>query len=135
MRVVAVLLVLSSALGCGGVIIISGAICFTTAINVSPQSVTIDHTALPPANSQIFVAFQSNVPSGCPFTQASLQNAVWSISTTADANISNSHDQNNINYGRATCINSASSPIMVTATVPSGNGATTVSATATLTCK
>ena len=134
MRVVAVLLVLSSALGCGGVVIISGAICFTTAINVSPQSVTIDHTALPPANSQMFVAFQSNVPSGCPFIHASLQNAVWSVSSTGDANISNSHDQNNINFGRATCINSASSPITVTATVPSGDGAT-VSAIATLTCK
>ena len=131
MRVAAVLLVLSAAIGCAGV---GSNQCFITAIKVSPQTATVDHTATPPGNSQVFDAFQTGAPSGCGFTQANLQTAVWSVSDTVNASISNSHDQSNLNYGRATCINAAPSPVMVTATVPSGNGSN-VTATATLTCK
>ena len=130
MKVAAVLFVLSAALGCGGVG--SSNQCFVTAIKVFPQTATVDHTATPPANSQVFNAFQTGAPSGCAFTQANLQTAVWSVSDTVNASISNSHDQSNINFGRATCIKAASS-ITVTATVPSGNGSN-VTANATLTC-
>jgi hypothetical protein len=128
----AALIVLSAAIGCGG--INSSNQCFITAIKVFPQTATVDHTATPPGNSQVFDAFQAGAPSGCAFTAAQLQNALWSVSDTVNASISNSHDQSNANYGRATCINAAPSPITVTATVPSGNGSTTISATATLTC-
>lgn len=125
-------LALLFAVGCGtgsG----SGA-CFITAINVSPATATVDHAAPSPANSQLFDAFQTSAPSGCAFTQANLQNATWTVSDTTNASISNSHDQMNANYGRATCMNAAPSPITVTARVPSGNG-NNVSATATLTCR
>jgi hypothetical protein len=108
--------------------------CFTTAIKVSPGTAIIDHTASAPGNSLQFDAFTTAATSGCNFSLANLQNATWSISDPVNANISNSHDQFNANYGRATCINAAPVPITVTATVPSGDGSSNVSSTATLTC-
>jgi len=131
--VVLLLLVLSSVIGCGGSPNTPTPACFITGINVSPQTATVNHTAAAPGNTQHFDAFQSSAPPGCAFTAASLQNAVWTVSDPANASISNSHDQLNANYGTATCMNAAASPITVTATVPSGNGSN-VSATATLTC-
>lgn len=83
----------------------------------------------------MFLAFQTSASNGCAFTAAQLQTALWSVSDTVNASISNSHDQSNTNYGRATCINAAPSPITVTAAVPSGNSNTAISANATLTCK
>lgn len=133
MRVAAALFILAAALGCSG--LGSSSQCPISGINVSPQAVTIDHTAAPPANSQMFLAFQTSSSPGCSFTAAQLQNAFWTVSDPVNASISNSHDQNNINYGRATCINAASSPITVSASVPSGNGSIAVGANATLTCK
>lgn len=102
-------------------------------MNVFPKTATVDHTAAAPGNTQHFDAFQSSAPPGCAFTLAARQDAVWTVSDPVNASISNSHDQLNANYGTATCINAAASPITVTATVPSGNGAN-VSATASLTC-
>lgn len=102
-------------------------------MNVFPKTATVDHTAAAPGNTQHFDAFQSSAPPGCAFTLAARQDAVWTVSDPVNASISNSHDQLNANYGTATCINAAASPITVTATVPSGNGAN-VSAAASLTC-
>lgn len=127
--VVLLLLLVFSLVGCGGSTTPTPA-CFITGINVSPKTATADHSAPPPGNMQHFDAFQSSAPSGCAFTLASLQNTTWTVSDTVDASIGN---QQNVNYGTATCISAAASPITVTATVPSGNGAN-VSATATLTC-
>ena len=126
--VVLLLLLLSVLAGCGGSTTPSG--CFITGINVFPRNATVDHTAASPANTQHFDAFESSASPGCAFALANLQNAVWTVSDQVNASIGN---QANVNYGTATCINAAASPIMVTATVPSGNGKT-VSATATLTC-
>ena len=109
-------------------------VCFIGSINLSPQFATVDHRAVAPGNSQVFVVFQSGAPSGCRFTNAILLDAVWSVSDPVNVSISNSHDQNNINFGRATCINATVSPVNVTASVPSGNG-NDVIATATLECK
>jgi hypothetical protein len=127
------LLALFPAIGCGGSSNPTPA-CFITGINVFPQTAVVDHSATAPGNSQQFLAFQSSAPPGCAFAAAALQNAVWTVSDPVNASISNAHDQSNTNYGRATCINAAASPITVTATVPSGNGGD-VSATAILTCK
>lgn len=127
--VVLLLLVVFFLIGCGGSTTLTPA-CFITGINVFPKTATVDHTAAPPGNTQHFDAFQSSAPSGCGFQLANLQNATWTVSDMVDASIGN---QQNVNYGTATCINAAASPITVTATVPSGNG-TNVSATATLTC-
>ena len=129
--VVLLLLVLASVLGgCGGSYNNPAPACFITGINVSPQTATVNHAAAAPGNTQHFDAFQSSAPPGCAFTAASLQNAVWTVSDPVNASIGN---QANANYGTATCLNAAASPITVTATVPSGNGGN-VSATAALTC-
>lgn len=119
--------------GCGGSANSSTA-CSITTIKVSPGTATVDHAASAPGNTQNFDAFQTAASSGCNFTQASLQNATWSVSDPVNASISNSHDQLNANYGTATCINAAPAPITITATVPSGNGSSNVSSAATLTC-
>ena len=127
--VVGLLLAVPFTVGCGF------DACFIISVNVSPQIVTLDHMAVPPGNSQIFLAFQSGASRGCRFTAVALQDAVWSVSDPVNVSISNSHDQNNANFGRATCLNATLSPVTVTATVPSGNGNSTVSTTATLMCK
>ena len=115
--------------GCGGSAN-SNSVCAITAIKVFPATATVDHTATPPASSQHFDAFETSASNGCSFQLSALQNATWTVSDSLDASIGN---QQNVNYGTATCINAAPSPITVTATVPSGNG-TNVSATAALTC-
>jgi hypothetical protein len=102
-------------------------------MKVSPQTATVEHSALPPGNSQQFSAFQTGAPPGCAFALGSLQSAVWTVSDPVNASISNSKDQAGVNYGRATCMNPMSNPITVTATVTPANSSS-VSATATLTC-
>jgi len=133
MKIAVVLLLLVSASvlgGCGGSYNNPAPACFINGINVSPQTATVNHAAAAPGNTEHFDAFQSSAPPGCAFTAASLQNAVWTVSDPVNASIGN---QANVNYGTATCLNAAASPITVTATVPSGNGGN-VSATAALTC-
>src|SRR5215469_10110308 len=116
--VVILLLVLSIVAGCGGSATPSG--CSITGINVFPPAATVDHTAAPPANTKHFDAFISSAaPAGCGFQLGSLQDAVWTVSDPVNASIGN---QVNVNYGTATCMNAAASPITVTATVPSDNG-------------
>lgn len=132
--VAALFLLLSFVVGCGSTITISGGLCFITAVKVSPQTATVDHTAAPPGNSQQFAVFQIGAPDGCAITAANLQNAAWSVSDTVTATISSSHDQNNTDYGRATCMNSSPSPITVTAIVPSDVGSN-VTGTAQLMCQ
>lgn len=127
------LLMMLLVIGCGGSTNSSTG-CSLSAITVSPQSATVDHLAATPANSQVFLAFaQASQPSGCVFTTGAIQNAAWTVSDPVNASISNSHDQLNANYGRATCINATPAPITVTAVAPSGNGST-INGTATLTC-
>lgn len=125
-------LVLLALVGCGGSATPTMG-CFITAMKVFPSTATVNHAAAAPGNSQHFDAFQTGAPPGCVFTASSLQTATWTVSDPVNASISNSHDQFNANYGTATCINAAPSPITVTATVPSGNGSN-VTATAALTC-
>src|SRR6478672_12461143 len=75
-------------MGCGGPSPITLA-CKITAINVSPASVTISHTAPPPGNTQHFDAFASAVTPGCLFAQSNLTSATWSVSDTTNVSISN----------------------------------------------
>src|SRR5690242_10682391 len=58
-----------SVVGCGGN---SAPACKLTAINVSPASATISHTAPPPGNTQHFDAFASAVTPGCVVAQSNL---------------------------------------------------------------
>src|SRR5262245_4521643 len=104
-------------MGCGGRV---DEPCRLTAIRVFPETATVDHSALPPGNSQQFLAFESGSSPGCVHTLASLTNAVWAISDPVNASINN--DPKDVNYGRATCMNPTSNPIIVTATVTPATG-------------
>jgi hypothetical protein len=113
--------------GCGGN---SATACKLTAINVSPASATISHTAAPPGNTQHFDAFEASGTPGCVFAQGNLTTATWSVSDTTNVSISNVHDAT---YGTATCKGATAGAATVTATVPAGDGTNVVS-TAALTC-
>jgi hypothetical protein len=106
--------------------------CQIASIVVSPASAKADHTAVAPGNSVQFSAFQNSVGPGL-CAQSNLLSVTWSLSDPVNATISNSHDQGNANFGRATCVNAAPAPITVTATAPTGTG-TNLSASATLRC-
>jgi hypothetical protein len=116
-----------SVVGCGGN---SAPACKLTAINVSPASATISHTAPPPGNTQHFDAFASAVTPGCVVAQSNLTTATWSVSDTTNVSISNVHDAT---YGTATCKGATAGAATVTATVPAGDGTNVVN-TAALTC-
>jgi len=123
----ALLVLLVAALGCGGN---SAPACKVTAINVSPASATISHTAPPPGNTQHFDAFEASATPGCAFALSNLTTATWSVSDTTNVSISNVHDAT---YGTATCKGATAGAATVTATVPAGDG-TNVANTASLTC-
>jgi hypothetical protein len=115
--------------GCGGPSPITLA-CKITAINVSPASVTLSHTAPPPGNTQHFDAFASAVTPGCVVSQSNLTTGTWSVSDNINVSISNVQGAT---FGTATCNSATSGPVTVTATVPAGDG-TSVTNTASLTC-
>jgi hypothetical protein len=103
-----------------------------TALNISPPNASLDHNAVGPGNLQQFLAFNGGSPSGCVSIASSLPNVSWSVSDPTDASISNALPQ----PGVATCINAASAPITVTATLDaSQNQGMAVSGTASLTCR
>ncbi len=116
-------------LGCGGKSPIALA-CKITAINVSPASATISHTAPPPGNTQHFDAFASAVTPGCVVSQGNLTTGTWSVSDNINVNISNVQGAT---FGTATCNGATAGAATVTATVPAGDG-TSVTNTASLTC-
>ncbi len=119
------------AMGCGGKSSTTPA-CKLAAINVSPASATINHSAIAPGNTQHFDAFASaSTPVlGCFEALGSLQTATWSVSDNTNVSISNVHDST---FGTATCKGATSGAASITATVPVGDG-TSVSNTASLTC-
>ena len=120
-----------STMGCGGKSSSTPA-CKLLAINVSPASATINHSAVAPGNTQHFDAFASaSTPAlGCFEALGSLQTATWSVSDNINVSVSNIHDST---FGTATCKAATSGAATITATVPVGDG-TSVSNTASLTC-
>ena len=116
-------------MGCGGKSPITLA-CKITAINVSPASATISHTAPPPGNTQHFDAFAAAVTPGCVVSQGNLTTGTWSVSDNINVSISNVQGAT---FGTATCNGATSGPATVTATVPAVDG-TSVTKTASLTC-
>jgi len=120
-----------STLGCGGKSSSTPA-CKLLAINVSPASATVNHSAAAPGNTQHFDAFASaSTPVlGCFEALGNLQNATWSVSDNTNVSISNVHDAT---FGTATCNGATSGAATVTAIVPVGDG-TNVTNTASLTC-
>jgi len=123
---------------CGGYSSNSSSNCFFTSLNVSPPTGSADHNLAAPGNSQQFLAFGQPSSSSCAYTQASLTNVSWSLSDPTNASIGNTITGNpqTDNYGLATCLHSSSTPITVTATLPSSaNSGHNAMGTATLTCK
>ena len=118
-------------MGCGGKSPTTPA-CKLIAINVSPASATINHSAAAPGNTQHFDAFASDSTPvlGCFEALGSLQTATWSVSDNINVSVSNIHDST---FGTATCKAATSGAATITATVPVGDG-TSVSNTASLTC-
>jgi hypothetical protein len=114
--------------GCGGQSTPSS--CNILAINVSPATATVDHTAAPPGNMQHFDAFIAKAPPGCAFFTGNLFNAVWSVSDPANVSVSNAQDSTR---GNATCKAATAGAVTVTATFTNTDG-TNVSNTASLTC-
>ncbi|HSS96260.1 MAG TPA: hypothetical protein VLK33_04490 [Terriglobales bacterium] len=118
-------------MGCGGKSSSTPA-CKLLAINVSPASATVNHSAAAPGNTQHFDAFASaSTPVlGCFEALGSLQSATCSVSDNTNVSISNVHDAT---FGTATCKGATAGAATVTATVPVGDG-TNVTNTASLTC-
>lgn len=113
------------AIGCGS------STCEITALNVSPTSVTLNHSSAPPANQQTFVAFANN--NGCLGPGGGTQgaaNATWTSSDPTDVPIVQTPPNRT---GVATCMNPTSSPVTITATAAIGGK--TVIGKATVTCQ
>jgi hypothetical protein len=134
MRMVVVLLLPSVFLwsSCGGMS------CSLVGVNVSPQSAALDH-ADSNNNSQQFFAF-SSVSGNCATLAASAQatmqssrrDVVWSVSDPVNVSISNTNDET---FGKATCLNTTSGSVTVTATLPASAGeGKTLIGRATLSC-
>ncbi len=97
--------------------------CGPVGVSVSPNTATADHTAAQPGNQQQFVAFNSfPIKQGCPaITAAILNNVTWSTSDPGNVSISNTQGPT---CGVATCINSVSSAVTITATQRRQGGST-----------
>jgi hypothetical protein len=125
-------LVMAAALiltGCGN----SNRDCSLTALNVTPSSVSADHTAAAPGNQVHFYA--SPVVPGKSCSLAACVNCwgqTWTISDPINVSISNNGTDN----GVATCMGVTNGAVAVTATAPASHGsARSVTGTATLTCR
>src|SRR6185312_15839798 len=99
--------------GCGGT---GPQNCGPVGLNVTPTTVTADHVAAPPANSQTFsAAFQFSSNPGCPAVTAALVNSNWTVS---DPSVHLSAPQ--ATQVTATCTAASTSPATITATPVSG---------------
>ena len=106
--------------------------CSFGSLSVSPRTATADHAAPPPGNSQRFLAFGGDLPSGCAAVTSNLMNVTWSVSDPVNVTISNAQDST---FGTATCIASTPTSVTVTATLPAGkNNGSQVAGEAALAC-
>lgn len=112
-----------STIGCGGHTMMDP--CTVVGLNVGPASATVNHTAAPPANGQIF-GVTSRFSGVCPAATAIPPTANWTVS---DPSIHFSATQGS--SVTATCTAALASPATVTATLVGNN---MVTGTATLTC-
>jgi hypothetical protein len=130
--VLAALTVATITSGCGG----RTTDCTVTSLKLQPSTASADHLAVSPGNKVQFLGFDNltTLPAGC-FTVAVLQaprsDLKWVSSDPVNVSVGNTQ---NVDYGLATCNNSTSSPVTITATGPNSTNAT-ISGTATLTCK
>jgi hypothetical protein len=122
-------LLLSAALlacaGCGGT---SSSNCKTTALRITPSSMTVNHTAAPPANSQIFTATGLISGNGvCTGNTAAMVSANW---TASDPSIQLSASPTT--QVTATCTAALTSPATIRAVAASDQ---TLTGQASLTCQ
>jgi hypothetical protein len=111
------------AAGCGDS---SSQNCNVAGINVGPNTATVNHTAVPPGNSQTFSA-SVRFAGFCTAATAALVNSNWSAS---DPSVQLSVSPTTM--VTATCTAAVASPVTITAHQVGGQQAT---ATATLTCQ
>lgn len=123
--VVATLALAFAGISCGGTM---NPACMV-AINVTPANAAADHLFGGASSQQTFSAFAVAAP-GCSVQQSALKNVTWSVSDTSAATISNASDAT---FGTATCRNSTSNPVTVTAMMAAGGQI--ISGTATLDCR
>ena len=104
--VVVLLSAILPAVGCGG----NPSNCDPTGLNVGPATAAVNHTAVPPANSQTFAAtFQ--LKNGCAgIATAALVNSNWSASDPSVALSASPSGQ-----VTATCTAAVAGPVTITA--------------------
>lgn len=111
--------------GCGGT---SSNNCKVTALNVTPSSMTVNHTAAPPANSQVFTATNLFTGNGvCTANTAAMVSSNW---TASDPSIHLSASPTM--QVTATCTATLTSPATIRAVAASDQ---TLTGQASLTCQ
>jgi hypothetical protein len=111
--------------GCGGS---SSNNCKVTALNVSPSSMTVNHTAAPPANSQVFTATNLFTGNGvCTANTAAMVSSNW---TASDPSVHLSASPTM--QVTATCTATLTSPATIRAVAASDQ---TLTGQASLTCQ
>jgi len=111
--------------GCGGS---SSNNCKVTALNVAPSSMTVNHTAAPPANSQVFTATNLFTGNGvCTANTAAMVSSNW---TASDPSIHLSASPTM--QVTATCTATLTSPATIRAVAASDQ---TLTGQASLTCQ
>jgi len=117
--------------GCGGTSAQQPDCSTAVALGIVPSSGSADHAAASPGNKVSF--FASDVlPQGCIPRPGPIRHDLhWTVSDTTNTTIGNTP---NVDDGLATCANATPAPVTVTATGPNERG-TTISGTATLTCR
>jgi hypothetical protein len=127
------LIIAATLAGCGGN---SMPNCTVTSLNISPATGSASHLAAPPGNKAMFIGFDnlSALPAGCVMpgagTQAQRVDLKWTSSDPVNVTVGNTLG---VDYGIATCNNTTSGPVTITATGPNAMNAT-ISGTASLTC-
>jgi len=101
--------------------------CSVVGLQVGPTTSTVNHTATPPGNSQMFSATFRFTGSRCTAATAALINSNWSAS---DPSVQLSASQ--ATQVTATCTTAVANPVTITAQQVGGQQFT---ATATLTCQ
>ena len=116
---------LLAAAGCGGS---SSNNCTVTALNVTPSSMTVNHTAAPPANSQVFTSTGLFTGNGvCTANAAAAVSSNW---TASDPSIHLSASP--ATQIAATCTATLTSPATIRAVAASDQ---TLTGQASLTCQ
>jgi hypothetical protein len=125
------LLLLALSAGCGSNSAAAVDCSAATSLTVAPPGGSANHVSAPPGNKVQFVA-ANQFPATCTGASSSIRNDLtWTLSDTTNATIGNTL---NVDYGIATCNNTAPGVITVTATGTNARSVA-ITGTATLLCQ